>query len=120
RGGRDWSPVFRTTSTPEVATTPDGTQRVVVRATDGSAHLDLELEVELSAQGLLRLRSTLTNVGADPYVVGAVRHTVPVPEQATELLDFTGRHTSERIPQRQPFPAGVHSREVRTGRTGLD
>nr|WP_084617308.1 alpha-galactosidase [Ornithinimicrobium pekingense] len=120
RGGRDWSPALRTTTRPEVETTADGTQRVVVRATDEAAHLEVQLEVELHAQGLLRLRSTVTNTGADPYVVGAVRHTVPVPEQATELLDFTGRHTYERIPQRQPFPAGVHSREVRTGRTGLD
>ena len=43
-----------------------------------------------------------------------------MPERAGELLDFTGRHTFERIPQRQRFGAGVHSREVRTGRTGLD
>ncbi|WP_097187388.1 alpha-galactosidase [Ornithinimicrobium cerasi] len=120
RAGRHWSPVFRTTGPALASTTPDGTQRVVVRAADVAAYLEIELEIELHPGGLLRLRSTLTSTGGEDYVVGAVRHTLPVPEQADELLDFTGRHTYERIPQRQPFPAGVHSREVRTGRTGLD
>ncbi|HSP60007.1 MAG TPA: alpha-galactosidase [Ornithinimicrobium sp.] len=120
RSGRDWSPAFRTTQDPETSTAPDGSQRVVVRASDPAAHLGLVLEVELHPGGLLRLRSTLTNRGEETYDVGAVRQTLPVPERAAELLDFTGRHTFERIPQRQPFSAGVHSREVRTGRTGLD
>ena len=120
RSGRDWSPAFRTTDPPELTSIPDGTTGVLVRAADETACLALQLELELHAGGLLRLRSTLTNTGPDPYDVGAVRHVLPVPERATELLDFTGRHTFERIPQRQLFHAGVHSREVRTGRTGLD
>ena len=120
RSGRDWSPAFRTTRSPESATAPEGTQRVVVHAADPAAYLSLVLEVELHPGGLLRSRSTLTNTGEETYDVGAVRTALPVPERATELLDFTGRHTYERIPQRQPFSAGVHSREVRTGRTGLD
>ncbi len=120
RAGRNWSPAFRTTGPPEVATAADGTRHVLVRSRDEAAALALDLELELHAGGLLRMRSTLTNSGTEPYAVGALRHTLPVPERATELLDFTGRHTYERIPQRQPFSAGVHSREVRTGRTGLD
>ncbi len=120
RGGRDWSPAFRTTGPPRRSTAPDGTQQVLVRSRDEVARLALDLEVELHPGGLLRMRSTLTNAGEESYQVGALRHTLPVPERATELLDFTGRHTFERIPQRQPFTAGLHSREVRTGRTGLD
>ena len=120
RSGRDWSPALRTTGVPRTTTTSDGTQRVVVHAADPAAYLTLVLEVELHPGGLLRLRSTLTNVGEEVYDVGAVRVALPVPERAAELLDFTGRHTYERIPQREPFSAGVHSREVRTGRTGLD
>lgn len=120
RDGRDWSPALRTTGPPAVTTTPDGTQRVEVHAADETAYLKVVLELELHPGGLLRLRSTLTSTGGEPYTLGAVRHTLPVPERAGELLDFTGRHTYERIPQRQPFTAGIHSREVRTGRTGLD
>lgn len=119
RSGRDWSPAFRTSGGPEVGTGPDGTQRIVTRAADGTAYLSLVHELELHPGGLLRQRLTLTNEGEE-YAVGAVRLTLPVPERAGELLDFTGRHTMERVPQRHPFVAGVHSREVRTGRTGLD
>ncbi len=120
RSGRDWSPAFRTVGPAETTTLDDGTERVVVRAGDGTAYLDLVLEVELHPGGLLRLRATLTNRGEEPYELGAVRLALPVPERAGELLDLTGRHTFERIPQRLPLVAGVHSREVRTGRTGLD
>ncbi|MFK5583274.1 alpha-galactosidase [Serinicoccus sp. LYQ131] len=122
RGGRGWSPAFRTTGAPApgVHRLADGTQRVVVQARDEKAYLAVELEIELHPGGLLRTRATLTNTGEEVYDLGAVRTTLPVPEHADELLDFTGRHTMERAPQRQAFTAGAHSREVRTGRTGLD
>ncbi|GAA4884467.1 alpha-galactosidase [Serinicoccus chungangensis] len=120
RQGRDWSPAFRTEGPAEVSTGSDGTQRVLVRAADATAYLAVVLELELHPGGLLRTRVTLTNTGEETYDVGAVRVALPVPERAGELLDFAGRHTMERVPQRQPFDIGVHSREVRTGRTGLD
>ncbi len=120
RAGRDWSPAFRTDGPPDRTTLADGTQRVVVRGADAGAYLAVELELELHPGGLLRTRATLTNTGEETYDVGAVRVALPVPERAGELLDFAGRHTMERVPQRQPFSVGVHSREVRTGRTGLD
>ena len=66
------------------------------------------------------MRATLRNEGAEPFSVAALRLVLPVPAHAVELGDFTGRHTMERIPQRQPFTAGVHSRESRMGRPGLD
>ncbi|WP_151523485.1 alpha-galactosidase [Serinicoccus kebangsaanensis] len=122
RAGRDWSPAFRTSgeAPATVTTEADGTRRVVVRGGDACAYLEVELELELHPGGLLRTRTTLTNTGEEVYDLGALRTTLPVPERATELLDFAGRHTMERVPQRQPFDIGAHSREVRTGRTGLD
>ena len=119
RHGRDWSASFRTTGE-RTETTAEGTQRLVSEAADAAAGLGLVIELELTAAGLLRLRGTVTNVAEEPYVVGALRLVVPVPAEADELLDFTGRHSMERIPQRRAFTVGVHSREVRTGRTGLD
>ena len=44
----------------------------------------------------------------------------PVPWDATELLDTTGRHLRERSPQRRPFTFGTHLRESRRGRPGAD
>jgi alpha-galactosidase len=45
---------------------------------------------------------------------------LPVPAQATELLDFAGRWSRERSPQRAPLRQGAWSRENRRGRTGFD
>ncbi len=119
RRGRDWSTAFRVESV-SLAGVLDTDQRVLVNAADPVAELGLTMELELHAGGLLRLRAELRNSGAEPFAVGALRLALPVPPQATELLDFYGRHAMERIPQRQPFGYGVHSRESRGGRPGLD
>jgi alpha-galactosidase len=52
--------------------------------------------------------------------VAAVRTALPVPHQATELLDLTGRWISERVPQRLPWRQGTWQRSSRHGRTGHD
>ncbi|MGY1701477.1 alpha-galactosidase [Geodermatophilus sp. SYSU D00766] len=119
RAGRDWSPVLRLRSQ-ELTDPGAGTARLVATADDPVAGLEVSLELELTPSGLLRARARLTNTAAEPYRLDALRLVLPVPPQAVELLDLTGRHTMERVPQRTPFAAGLHSREVRTGRTGLD
>ena len=45
---------------------------------------------------------------------------LPVPDRATETLDFTGRWLRERQPQRLPFAPGLRVREGREGRSGHD
>ncbi|MCG2799885.1 MAG: alpha-galactosidase [Cellulomonas sp.] len=120
RDGRDWSPAM-TGCVHQLRTLADGGQALTSTATDGVAHLQVRLEVELRGSGLLRTRATLTNTSDDePYTLERLRVALPVPDQAAELLDFTGRHIAERTPQRTSFDIGVHSREVRTGRSGLD
>ncbi|HET9871998.1 MAG TPA: alpha-galactosidase [Propionibacteriaceae bacterium] len=119
RSGRDWSTAFRTTNE-ALETTAEGAQRLTAQAADPVAELEIEVVVELTAAGLVRVRATVTNTATESYMVGGLRLVLPVPAQADELLDFTGRHTMERVPQRRAFTAGLHSREVRTGRTGLD
>lgn len=119
RAGRDWSVALRRTGH-EVRTGADGEQALTVTADDPGAALCAELHIGLTPQGLVRARATLGNTGDEPYAVGALRLTLPVPSEAEELLDFTGRHTMERVPQRRPFRDGVHLREVRSGRPGLD
>ena len=124
RDGQDWSPSFQTSDF-ELASgieAADGrvADQLRVRAADQHARLGLEVEVELLATGLLRVRAAVTNQGDESYTVAALRTVLPVPARAAELLDFTGRHIKERIPQRTPFTVGLHSREQRSGRTGLD
>ena len=126
RGGRDWSPRFEVVElevdgqpvTGGVHTTGAGSVRVACR--DEGAELELELLVELTPQGLLRTRAGVRNLGAEAYQVDELLVALPVPGQARELLDFTGRWTKERQPQRLPLVMGEHRRENRRGRTGAD
>src|SRR5699024_10953852 len=87
---------------------------------DEEQGLALDLEVELLPTGLLRLRAGLTNTGRTPYALDELTLAVPVPDVAEELLDFAGRWTKERTPQRRAFTTGTHLRENRRGRTGAD
>jgi alpha-galactosidase len=114
RGGAAFSTAF---ATEEVSRT-DGAVRV--RAADADAALGLTLTIELTGAGLVRQRASLTNEGTTPFTLDALHLTLPVPPQATELLDFTGHHLRERSPQRTPFTQGLRTRENRTGRTGYD
>ena len=57
---------------------------------------------------------------AEPYQVEQLTLLLPVPREATELLDFTGRWIRERMPQRGPFNTGTHLREARRGKPGHD
>src|SRR5690348_9210156 len=96
-------------------------RRLTVTARDAAAGLGLVLELELTDSGLVRQRATLTNEdAASVFTLDGLLPTLPVPAEATELLDFTGRHLRERIPQRQPFTLGTRLRENRRGRTGAD
>ncbi|QHT54987.1 alpha-galactosidase [Cellulomonas sp. H30R-01] len=119
RDGRDFSTAF-TLVGHRVDRTADGTQRLVVEAADDAAGLALELVLELTAQGLVRQRGTLTNAADDPYALDGLLLTLPVPAAATELLDFTGRWARERSPQRTAFTHGTRLRDNRRGRTGYD
>ncbi len=125
REGRAWSPAFATTSV-ELAGTDvgewaeSGAAELVVAARDDEAELELDLRIELLPSGLVRLRAGLTNTAAAPYSVDQIVLALPVPAQASELLDFAGRWGREKTPQRAPFAVGSHLREGRKGRTGAD
>ena len=99
----------------------DGPDAVVrLRGADLEAGWDVELTLELTREGLVRLRTSVTNAVSDPLVLTAVRGALPVPARANELLDLTGRWCRERTPQRRPWLIGTHLREGRHGRTGHD
>ena len=90
------------------------------RADDPEAALALTSVLELTEHGLVRSRLSLRNLAPDPCTVLALRQVLPVPAEATELLDLTGRWTRERQPQRHPWPVGNWTRAGRHGRTGHD
>jgi alpha-galactosidase len=112
--GRDWSPVF----TP-AGITGDG-RRARVDAADVTAGLRLVTEAEAVPGGAVRVRHTVANTGPEPYAVAGLEVVVPLPAQVGEVLDFTGRQTAERIPQRHRLGDGLWLREGRRGHTGHD
>ena len=112
--GRDWSPLFRL-----VRTAHDG-HWARVEAADTAAGLELVTEIEAMPGGTIRARHTLTNRGRDPYVVDSLDVVFPLPARIGEVLDFTGRQTAERIPQRHQIGDGLWLREGRRGHTGHD
>ncbi|MCY7403780.1 MAG: alpha-galactosidase [Cryobacterium sp.] len=88
--------------------------------TDAAFGLNLCTDLELSVQGVLRLRHTLTNTANSAFELGSLDVTLPVPDRAAEILDFTGLWSHERRPQRSTLGHGVWSRESRHGRPGHD
>ena len=123
--GAGWSPAFVVTEVtidgaPAPAFHAGGAGRVEVRALDDAERLELRLTLELLPTGLLRARAAVRNFTEQEYALDDLVLAFPVPAEATELLDFTGRHNQERVPVRSPFPVGLHLRENRKGRTGAD
>ncbi|AKU16451.1 alpha-galactosidase [Luteipulveratus mongoliensis] len=119
RSGRDFAPKFVRTDPPEIEETDD-VRRITVRAADAEAHLELIWTIEMLPGGLVRQRNRVTNTGTSTYELTGLLCAYPVPSNAGELLDLTGRHLRERTPQRSPFTIGAHVRDNRRGRTGLD
>ncbi len=112
--GRDWSARFQPTRTEH-----DG-PRARIEAEDAVAGLRLSTEIEAVPGGVLRARHTLTSTGRQPYVVDSLEVVFPLPGEVGEVLDFTGRPTAERIPQRHQLTDGLWLREGRRGHTGHD
>mgnify|MGYP000455708760 CR=1 FL=1 len=87
-----------------------------MEAHDDEADLDLAIEIELTASGLVRTRATLTNRGADGYGVDSLLLALPTPPSETLVLDQSGHHLRERETSTHEFTLGSHERTTRTAR----
>ncbi len=115
RGGPGWAPHWLLDSVAhDVA-------RVATTCRAADAGLELATDLVLDEHGVLKVTHTLTNTATAPYRLDGLAVVLPVPAQARELLDLTGRWCRERHPQRLPFTAqGTWTRDGRHGRTGHD
>lgn len=93
---------------------------VTIDTADDEVGLTARHDLDLLPGGLLRRRITLRNTGTTPYTVQSLLAGLPLPWDATEILDTTGRHLRERSAQRHAFTFGTHLRESRRGRPGAD
>jgi len=92
---------------------------------DEVSQLELILTLQLTAEGLVRVRHRLRRPADDadpdqPYDLAGLSALLPLPPRADEILDFTGRWTRERQPQRRPVVDGAHHRHTSRGKPGAD
>ncbi|WP_144782901.1 alpha-galactosidase [Microbacterium sp. BH-3-3-3] len=114
RGGVVQGTVFSLAS---VDSTPDA---VTLHLVDAQRALRLRADLRVDAAGLFSQKLTVVNDGTDDLVVSTLQPSFPLPWEATEILDTTGRHLRERSSQRHAFTFGTHLRESRRGRPGAD
>ncbi|QDZ16753.1 alpha-galactosidase [Humibacter ginsenosidimutans] len=94
--------------------------RAELTLVDANAGIQVRATLALEPSGLLLVDQELTNTGETAYRVGALDVTLPLPSQATEALDLTGRWSREKHPQRKGIDQGTWTRTGRHGRTGHD
>ncbi|WES64422.1 alpha-galactosidase [Microbacter sp. GSS18] len=114
RAGMDFSPLW------SVVDVRAGARECALVLHDELAALRIELRLALTPQGVLLIDQWLTNLGDAPYSLDEFALWLPLPDRATETLDFTGRWLKERQPHRLPLAPGLRLREGREGRSGHD
>jgi len=120
RGGTATQPLF---TLDHLRHTEDAGAAVAYRGVDEAAGLRLDGELELTPDGVLRHRQTLTSTapaGSVPYTVDDLLTLLPVSEHVTDVVDYAGRWSNEGQLQRRPLDQGTWLREQRRGRTGPD
>jgi len=114
RDGRDWSQLFTLN---QVNETEHG---VAFSSRDADLGLEVEISYELTESGLLMVNHAVTNLAEGTFFLDSSTSYLPLPDHASDLLDFTGRWLKERQPQRTKIQTGVWQRESREGRSGHD
>ena len=115
RGGRGFSPRLVTVGHRGLGA--DGHEIVLA---DAEVAISLAVELHLTDEGMLRIRSRLTNDGPTDYQLQSLATELPVGQAAAEILDLTGRWCREQHPQRHAIAQGTWLRSGRHGRTGPD
>jgi alpha-galactosidase len=114
RLGQDWSQLFAVKSHKQ-----DGNALTVV-SEDVKAGLEVSVRFEITPSGVVLISQDITNTGSVDYSLSELTTWLPLPDQATETMDFTGRWVLERQPQRRKIQSGTWAREIREGRSGHD
>jgi alpha-galactosidase len=112
RNSKDWAPVF------DLFYQQVLDQSVVFKLLDNVAKLQLDIEIRLDFESdVIQKRIKVINVGTGDYYLTKLSSTLPVPNQANELMSFYGRWSREFQTHRQTFTHGGFMQENRRGRT---
>ena len=111
RSGTGWSTHFKVAS---LSSTKVSFSAILE---DKSAALSLRLDGNLDSHGVLKASYELTNHG-DSYTLNELFYWLPLSDHATQTLDFAGRWSNERNPQRKEIAIGRWVRDSHEGRSG--
>jgi alpha-galactosidase len=111
RAGLDWSTKF---SVKEFKSDKSSFQ---IQLEDSDAKLTLDISATLDQFGVLKVSQELTNLG-DTYFLDELNYWMPLSDCATQSLDFVGRWSNERNPQRRDIAIGRYVRDSHEGRPG--
>lgn len=114
RSGQDWSQWF------EIKSVNHDQNSIEIVSVDAAANLQMTAKFVISAEGILTVSQSVTNLGGKDFSLNELNTWLPLPDHATETLDFTGRWVKERQPQRREIQVGTWAREIREGRSGHD
>ncbi|MFM5905259.1 MAG: alpha-galactosidase [Micrococcales bacterium] len=114
RDGKDWSQLF------ELIAVEESEHAVTFTSADLELGVQVSIKYSLDASGLLLVDHSVTNLAAGTFFLENSTVFLPVPDHASDLLDFTGRWLKERQPQRTKIQTGIWQRESREGRSGHD
>ena len=112
RNGKAWSTKF------EVSNFHHDGNSVAITFTDFHAQLEVLITFDLDLHGVLTQKAVVKNLGDSQYALNEFIHWLPLPKEATQTLDFAGRWSNERNPQRKEIATGTWVRESREGRSG--
>ena len=112
RNGKAWSSHF------VVETFNVNESQISVSLTDSYAELALTYLCSMDQFGVLTLQIELLNNGSSQYTVNEFIYWLPLPQEAKQSLDFAGRWSNERQPQRRDIATGTWVRDSREGRSG--
>jgi alpha-galactosidase len=82
--------------------------------------LVLRTTLRLDDAGVVMLRHVLTNRGPSELSLAELNLVLPLPPNADEIIDTTGRWAKEQQPQRRHLDFGAWVRSSRRGRPGHD
>jgi len=117
RGGRDFSLAFQRS---EVVWREAG-RALDLLLTDSTARVQARLSLTLDEHDVLRVQTTLTNLGDAPLEVQwLAAATLPLPPEATSVRSYAGQHNHEFLPQEDALGRSLWRRENRRGRTSHD
>ena len=111
RNGKNWSTHFALS---ELSTTKES---FLATLEDSAAQLTLKFSGKLDEFGVLKTAIVLTNNGED-YCLNELFYWLPLSDRATQTLDFAGRWSKERNPQRRDIAIGRWIRDSHEGRSG--